>query len=419
MAYCNACKKEYRNGKCCPICGGSLIESYPSFENQYSQESFIEQLKRVSQPKSQRKRITIILITALSLIVIASCVFMYYFFNLRLNHMESEAIDILAYYCNHYWNESSYEIEYASYGAWGRTFVDTEKHFCYTFCVLGDGSERFHNERWIQYDVEKQVYIRQEYQYDCNLDDLLDLNVKKLNRALQKATNPNLIQKSYWKANNDKESLLTADNTYIFGSYEQDNNLSNGKEEIEWIILDRDGTLLLIISKYALDYQDYDTRYSDITWENCDMRAWLNSSFFSDAFSEKEQKMIKDTLVIAEHNETYKEPFSYAGNNTQDKVFLLSISEARKYFENDSERKCAATQYAMSHGALQLEGNCWWWLRTYGYSPDRNAYVNDDGHINEYGSQVFGTYAVAVRPALWIDTSLRQNDISDVTNIDN
>ena len=44
--------------------------------------------------------------------------------------------------------------------------------------------------------------------------------------------------------------------TYKFGSYEQDNKTSNGKEEIEWIVLDKDGISLLLISKYLREAEN-------------------------------------------------------------------------------------------------------------------------------------------------------------------
>ena len=54
-----------------------------------------------------------------------------------------------------------------------------------------------------------------------------------------------------------------------FGFYEQDNNSSNGKEEIEWKVLAVDGNKALVISQYALDYQKYNSTYTPITWEEC------------------------------------------------------------------------------------------------------------------------------------------------------
>ncbi|MBP3696995.1 MAG: hypothetical protein J6J45_05560, partial [Clostridia bacterium] len=61
-----------------------------------------------------------------------------------------------------------------------------------------------------------------------------------------------------------------------FGSYEQDNDLSNGKEPIEWLVLDKQDGKVLVISKYALDAKPYNDEYVDVTWETCTLRSWLN-----------------------------------------------------------------------------------------------------------------------------------------------
>lgn len=54
----------------------------------------------------------------------------------------------------------------------------------------------------------------------------------------------------------DLKSLKVGD-TFTFGHYEQDNNSSNGKEPIEWLVLDRKGNEVLVISKYCLDSKPY------------------------------------------------------------------------------------------------------------------------------------------------------------------
>ncbi len=60
---------------------------------------------------------------------------------------------------------------------------------------------------------------------------------------------------------NNKEKLKNAEvGDYItFGLYEQDNDLSNGKENIEWLILELKDEKALVISKYALDSKPYNT----------------------------------------------------------------------------------------------------------------------------------------------------------------
>ena len=188
--------------------------------------------------------------------------------------------------------------------------------------------------------------------------------------------------------------------TVFFGHYEQDNSTSNGKEDIEWIVLDKQGTNLLLISKYALDCQKYNSSFTDVTWETCTLRTWLNGTFLNAAFSAAEQKQIVTTTVSADKNPKYS---TNPGNATQDKVFLLSIDEANKYFKTDDARACAGTAYAYAQGAYKAgNGNCWWWLRSPGYDQLDAAFVNNDGIVSPGGIGVNDDYS-AVRPAFWID----------------
>lgn len=193
--------------------------------------------------------------------------------------------------------------------------------------------------------------------------------------------------------------------SYIFGTYEQDNNISNGKEAIEWTVLDKDGMSLLLVSKQALDCKRYNTSYTDVTWENCSLRKWMNNSFLNEAFSEEEKALIQSTTVSAYNNPSYN---TDPGNDTTDKVFLLSINEA-KYFNSDEARKCAPTAYAKAQGALTSDTNkttsgaatCWWRLRSPGSGRNVAAIVNDDGSVGCNGNFV-DTDDGCVRPALWI-----------------
>ena len=193
----------------------------------------------------------------------------------------------------------------------------------------------------------------------------------------------------------------TAVGDYVFfGSYEQDNNTANGKEDIEWLVLAKEGNKVLVISRYALDCQQYNTSYTNVTWETCSLRKWLNGTFISSAFNSVEQAMIQNTTVTADKNPSYS---TSPGNNTTDKVFLLSITEANKYFSSDSARQCQGTAYCYAQGAYKVSnGNCWWWLRSPGHDSSNAAFVRNDGSVNNYGDFVnYGTDAV--RPALWID----------------
>ena len=204
----------------------------------------------------------------------------------------------------------------------------------------------------------------------------------------------------------NKIKNINVGDTYTFGSYEQDNNTSNGKEEIEWQVLERQDNKILLISKYALDCQQYNSEYTDVTWETCTLRSWLNSTFLSNAFSESEKSMIADTKVTAEENPNYS---TNPGNDTTDKIFLLSINEVNKYFTTDESRKCVPTAYAIEQGAYTVssetsggKATCRWWLRSPGSSQHLASIVRYDGSVLGSGYSVDGSDD-CVRPALWIN----------------
>jgi len=208
--------------------------------------------------------------------------------------------------------------------------------------------------------------------------------------------NVNIYGEEVW----NKVKSVNVGDVYKFGSYEQDNNKSNGQEDIEWLVLEKDGTKILVVSKYALDCKPYNTSYTDVTWETCTLRKWLNNDFLGSAFSANEKAMIPTVTVSADKNPDYS---TNPGNATQDQVFLLSITEVNKYFISDSARQCEPTDYAVANGAWESDsGNCWWWLRSPGYSQDGAADVGSVGDVDEYGYNVDGGND-AVRPALWID----------------
>ena len=161
----------------------------------------------------------------------------------------------------------------------------------------------------------------------------------------------------------------------------------------------------MLLSAYGLDAKWYNEKLEDITWETCTLRKWLNEEFFDSAFSAEEQELIITTKVKNPDNPEYKTP---GGNDTEDKVFLLSISEAEKYLPTDFERKASPSPYAEKQGAWTNNGSCWWWLRSPGRNPFNAAYIHYFGNIIERGVDVNRGNGVsidygAVCPALWVD----------------
>ena len=186
-------------------------------------------------------------------------------------------------------------------------------------------------------------------------------------------------------------SKVTVGDTIVFGSYELDDNATNGKEGIEWLVLAKEDDTILVISRYGVDWQKYNGEETSTSWEKCTLRSWLNHDFFYSAFSEKEQTIILTTTVSADENPEYN---VNPGSDTQDKMFLLSILETDKYFNSNRERTCRF-----------IAQDAWfWWLRSPGETLDNAAKVDRDGSINKEGAQVNIVNSL-VRPAMWFDLS--------------
>ncbi len=189
-----------------------------------------------------------------------------------------------------------------------------------------------------------------------------------------------------------------------FGCYYQEN--SGDKTPIEWLVLQKSGAKVLLISRYALDCETYDDDGDNATWENCDLRKWLNDEFLKTAFTRADQEKIAVTKLANDNNAEFN---TSGGNSTEDRVFCLSRSEADSLFPDDEARKCAPTPYAVKKGAYEDgngltdgRGSCWWWLRSPGLRQNLALHVNTDGGINSGGCSVRMSNR-AVRPALWVN----------------
>ena len=197
-------------------------------------------------------------------------------------------------------------------------------------------------------------------------------------------------------------SVAQVGDIIFFGNYEQDNNLSNGKEEIEWIVLEKDENgKMLVVSRYALDCRNYHSSANKVTWETCSLRTWLNKDFMTAAFTQSEKSNIKSTTVENTGNPEHKVEGS---KDTTDYVFLLSIEESKRYFPKTIDRICKSTPYARSLGSdlAGVTDICRWWLRSPGASLFNAASVKIDGFVLNMGSPVSVDKAF-VRPAMWVE----------------
>ena len=157
---------------------------------------------------------------------------------------------------------------------------------------------------------------------------------------------------------------------------------------IEWIVLDEEGEKTLLLSKDCIEERAYNEKYESVTWETCTLRSFLNDEWFEDTFSDEEKNMVLTTYV---ENSDNSETETSGGNDTEDKVFLLSIEEVKHYFSSDYKR------VAKYHGKTD-----WWWLRSPGYSDYDAAAVLDGGDVDYGGDSVNCDYN-GIRPALWVN----------------
>lgn len=176
---------------------------------------------------------------------------------------------------------------------------------------------------------------------------------------------------------------------------------------VEWIVLDvNDEGDALIISKYILDMIPYDQDARNVTWEKCTLRTWLNNDFFNSAFSEEEQSRI---LLSKLKNPDSVEFGIPGGNDTEDRIFLLSLDEANSLFASSKDRRCKPTDYALDKGIMTSSkgssaGCAPWWLRSPGRDAHSAAAVRDFGYVLSSGYNVYYE-GYGVRPALWISAS--------------
>lgn len=205
-------------------------------------------------------------------------------------------------------------------------------------------------------------------------------------------------------------SELRVGDTVYFGSYEQDNR-SSRKEDIEWQVLEIREDKALLLSRYILDAIPYNSRLRAMTWENCSLRKWLNSTFKNTAFTSAQQRSIVSVTILNGRNEEYNIP---GGASTRDQIFLLSYDDATSYFRSNSDRQTVGTEYARERGLyVDEESGCsWWWMRSPGKTADRAGNVFARGVPSTYGGFVNSTQG-GVRPALWVKTSALKADAAN------
>jgi len=179
----------------------------------------------------------------------------------------------------------------------------------------------------------------------------------------------------------DSESYDQRGTEHKFGSY-------NGSP-LEWVVIANTDEYALLITKYAVDCRPYNDENCLTTWETCSLRRWLNTSFYEQTFSETEKENILKMRIIPEITKGHE---LNPGNETVDKVQILSANEYRKLFDYNHPWECRVLP------SFKLR-QCW--LRNYGIDRKHAAFIGRSGSIHEGGSFVYSSRN-AVRPVIWI-----------------
>ena len=199
------------------------------------------------------------------------------------------------------------------------------------------------------------------------------------------------------------------------GRYEQDNDLDNGPEAIQWRVLDKKDGKLLVISDKALDYISYSYEWDQVeksVWATSCSRGWLNNYFMQTAFTPAEQARISLSDIHTDPSPGFDND---PGPDTQDYVFLLSAQETEQYFPTAESRRVLLSDYVHPHNKIRINRRGWgtnatrihgdWGLR----SPNKYgtfAYILDYQTIYWTAGDIWydgGGFEGDVRPAMWIE----------------
>lgn len=206
------------------------------------------------------------------------------------------------------------------------------------------------------------------------------------------------------------ETIYKIGDKVTFGKFEQDNDTENGKEDIEWQILDKNEDCYLLFSTKILDAMQFNVTYGYVTYANSTLRKYLNTTFYNSAFDANEKNQI---IKIKNTNPPNVKFNIDGGANTDDYAFVLSKDEFVKYlgeinslYEN-KEATAIGTMYAFKRG-LEVNNNegMWcngyssYWLRTPGSYRTAAIYVASNGGYIIWGDAVNNIYGV--RPAIWV-----------------
>ena len=208
------------------------------------------------------------------------------------------------------------------------------------------------------------------------------------------------------------DKSLKAGDLIQFGSYPQDGSTP---QPIIWDVVHVKNGKALLLSNSCLTMQPYHTTPYPVSWANCNLRQWLNTDFYHQAFTKEEKMAIRKSPLHTPKNERYG---TMGGEDTNDYIFCLSLPEVEKYMETTEmkQKKASANVFRQNPWTRELvqmtdENNrsvrrmkdfkdtVVWWLRSSGRTNNMSATVNPSGNLNVEGTSV-DAESICVCPAM-------------------
>ena len=137
-------------------------------------------------------------------------------------------------------------------------------------------------------------------------------------------------------------------------------------------------------------------------WSDCSLRAWLNGTFYTSAFELSEADFICKNYITTPTNPDFPSP---SGDATVDKVYLLSLNEALRYFSNINDRRATSTTASYPNTYTDMNDYCCWWLRTPGARLESAVGVDTSGQVMTVGYDCYRNEQIGVRPVIVVDIS--------------
>ena len=183
---------------------------------------------------------------------------------------------------------------------------------------------------------------------------------------------------------------VNAGDIVLFGSWPA--QLEGPFVPLSWRVLEvRANGDALLLCHDIIECRSFHDSKGDITWQNCDLRYWLNTVFFTRAFSSEEQALVIPETCAAEDNAVFR---TEGGGDTEDFVFCLGFEQAKRFFSVDAMRQAHPTAYAK-----RAPFTCWWWLRAPGGHQFSCAAVAENGAIDYNGFHA-SLDCIGMRPAV-------------------